>query len=146
MNLMRFEPWSVADCVQRDLERLAGCRVGPTSARERAVDWTPAIDVVEEKARFVLRADLPGVRSEDVELSLEDGYLTISGERRAEDRSEVEGMERYERATGRFLRRFALPDTADTGAITARSDNGTLEVVIPKLPQTQPRRITVEAA
>lgn len=145
MNLMRFEPWSIADRVERNLDRLAGLGPVPAGAGTR-VDWTPAIDVVEEKARFVLRADLPGMNPGDVDLSVDDGYLVISGDRKAEDRGAVDGIERYERRTGRFLRRFALPDTADVEAIAAKSNNGTLEISIPKLPQVQPRRITVEAA
>lgn len=146
MNLMRIEPWSIAGLVRRDLDRLAGNRADPARAETRAVDWTPAIDIIEEKTRFVLRADLPGVSPEDVDLSVQDGYLTISGERKTEDRSNADGIERYERITGRFLRRFALPETADIEAISAKSDNGTLEVAIPKLAQVQPRRINVEAA
>jgi HSP20 family protein len=146
MSLIRFEPWSIADAVQRDLDRLTGRRVGINGDQPPAIDWTPAIDIVEEKARFVLRADLPGVDPADIDLSAEDGYLIISGERKAEDRSEVDGIERYERVSGRFLRRFALPDTADAEAISARSNHGLLEISIPKLPETQPRRITVDAA
>ena len=146
MSLLRFEPWPIADVIQCDQDRLAWRRAGSPGDRAAASDWTPAIDIVEETARFVLRADLPGVDPAAIDLSTEDGYLTISGERKAEDRGEVDGIERYERRTGRFLRRFALPETADAEAITARSNNGLLEITIPKLPETQPRRITVEAA
>ena len=141
MSLIRFEPWSLADVMQRDFDRLSGQR-----DEVSAVDWTPAIDIVEEKTRFVLRADLPGVDPADIDLSAEDGYLTVAGKREAGDRSEVDGIERYERTTGRFLRRFALPETADADAITAKSNHGLLEITIPKLPEVQPRRIAVEAA
>ena len=146
MSLIRFQPWSIADVMQCDLERPTGRRVGIAGDQASAAEWAPAVDIVEEKARFVLRADLPGVDPADIDLSAEDGFLTISGERQAEDRSQVDGIERYERRTGRFLRRFALPETADAEAITARSNHGLLEISIPKLPEMQPRRITVEAA
>jgi len=146
MNLMRFEPWSIAGLVQRDLDRLSGQRSATARTEAQPVDWTPAIDIVEEEARFVLRADLPGVDPAGVDLSVQDGYLTISGERVAADRSRIDGFERYERKTGRFLRRLVLPETADVEAISAKSDRGTLEVTIPKLSQQRPRRITVEAA
>ena len=77
---------------------------------------------------------------------MDDGILSVSGERHAEERSEADGIQRYERMTGRFYRRFTLPESADAGGIKARSSNGILEIEIPKLPEIQARRITVEAA
>ena len=77
---------------------------------------------------------------------MDEGFLSISGERKAGDRSDVDGIERYERKTGRFLRRFSLPETADADAITAKYDKGVLEITVPKLADVQPRRITVDAA
>ena len=77
---------------------------------------------------------------------MDDGVLLIAGERRAEEQSEFEGIKRFERVTGRFQRRFSLPDTADAEGIKARSVNGILEISIPKRPEVQARRITVEAA
>ena len=108
--------------------------------------WVPAVDVMEEKERFVLRADVPGVAATDIDVNMEDGVLTVSGERHAESRDDIDGLRRFERASGRFSRRFTLPETADAEHIAAKSANGILEVTIPKLPQVQPRRITVEAA
>ena len=116
------------------------------AAAVSAADWRPAVDIVEEKARFVLRADLPGVDREAIDVSMEDGFLTITGERATEDRTEVDGIERYERVSGRFYRRFSLPETADADGITARMQNGILTIEIPKLPEVQPRRIDIEAA
>ena len=103
-------------------------------------------DIVEEKSRFLLRADVPGVSPGDIDVSMDAGVLTVSGERHADERSEDDGVRRTERSTGRFFRRFTLPDTADAESITARSQNGILEVAIPKLPAVQARRIAVEAA
>ena len=77
---------------------------------------------------------------------MDDGILSVSGERLAEERSEAEGIQRYERVTGRFYRRFTLPQSADAESIKARSSKGILEIEIPKLPEVQARRITVEAA
>ena len=81
-----------------------------------------------------------------VDTTFEDGVLTISGERKTEKHEDAEGVRRFERVSGRFYRRFTLPETADAESIAARSANGILEVSIPKLPEVQPRRITVEAA
>jgi HSP20 family protein len=146
MNLTRFEPWSMLDLLARDIDRL-GARRLPTQDAEGAVtDWVPAVDIVEETDRFVLRADVPGVEPTDIEVSMDAGLLSISGQRFEEKRSEDAGLQRVERVTGRFFRRFSLPDTADAESIQAHSKNGILEVSIPKLPEVQARRIEVQAA
>jgi HSP20 family protein len=146
MNLVRFEPWSLADLVQRDFDRFAGRRYGRDTVETPVSDWAPAVDIVEEKDRFILRADVPGVAREDIEVAMDDGILTISGQRHTEKHEDAEGVKRFERVSGKFHRRFTLPETADADRIAARSANGILEVTIPKQPEVQPRRITVEAA
>jgi HSP20 family protein len=93
-----------------------------------------------------VRADVPGVEPKDIEVTAQDGVLTIRGERRAEKRESKTGFERVERVAGAFVRRFTLPDTAQTESITAKQNNGVLEVTIPKQPKVQPKRVTVEAA
>ena len=143
MNLVRFEPWSLFDQLHRGLNRPA---LGATDASRSVSDWLPAVDIVEQKERFLVRADVPGVDATDIDVSMDKGVLSVSGERKAEEQSEVDGVERYERVSGRFYRRFALPETADADNITATSKNGILEISIPKLPEVQARRITVEAA
>lgn len=146
MNLVRFDPWSIADFMQRDFDRFATRRFSRNEGESHVADWIPAVDVIEEKDRFVLRADVPGVEPADIDVSMEAGVLSVSGERRAESRDEIDGVQRFERVSGRFFRRFAMPETADAEGISAKSANGILEVTIPKLPEVQARRITVEAA
>jgi HSP20 family protein len=146
MNIARFEPWTFVDLLHRDLDRLVGGRRAASDDQNPVADWVPAVDIVEEKDRFVLRADVPGVRPEDIDVSMDHGVLSIAGERHAVATEEDTGVQRIERATGRFLRRFTLPETADAEAVAARSANGILEVTIPKAPEIQARRITVEAA
>ena len=146
MNLTRFEPWSLVDMLHRDLDRIAHSRFGSGDDENPVASWTPAVDIVEEKDQFVLRADVPGVNPEDMDISMDNGVLTLSGERKSEDVTEEQGFRRVERVSGRFFRRFNLPDTADAEGIRARSSNGILEVTIPKLPEVQARRITVEAS
>lgn len=146
MNLVRFEPWSIADLVQRDLDRFQAPRSGRSDPQTTVSDWVPAVDIVEEKDHFLLRADVPGVDRSDIDVSMEDGVLTIAGERHIEKQEEATGVRRFERVSGRFHRRFTLPETADAEGIAARSANGILEVSIPKQPVVQPRRIAVEAA
>lgn len=130
MSLVRFEPWSLVDRINRDSQR----------------NWLPAVDIFEEKDRFVVRADVPGVDPADIEVHMDKGILTLSGERVSEDRSDVDGVSRYERAAGRFLRRFTLPETADADGIKAKSAHGILDISIPKQAAAEARRITVEAA
>ena len=146
MNLARFEPWSVIDLLQRDLSRLTGNRSAYGSGEDSVADWVPAVDIIEEATQFVLRADLPGVDPDNIDVSMDAGVLTVSGTREAPESAESAAYQRIERVNGRFLRRFSLPDTADAEGIATRSNNGILEVTIPKQPEVKARRITVEAS
>jgi HSP20 family protein len=146
MNIARFEPWTFVDLLHRDLDRMVGGRRAADDPQSPVADWVPAVDIIEEKDRFVLRADVPGVRPEDIDVSMDNGVLSVSGERHAIASDEDTGVQRIERAMGRFLRRFTLPEAANAEAISAKCANGILEVTIPKAPEIQARRITVEAA
>ena len=146
MNIARFEPWNFVDLLRSDLDRLAGQRAIARNDDGTVADWVPAVDIHEEKDRYLLRADVPGVAAEDIDVSMDNGILKVSGERRAEARTDTGGVQRIERVTGRFFRHFTLPETADAEGITAKVSNGILEVSIPKLPEIQARRISVEAA
>ena len=149
MKMTRFEPWSLFDVMQRDLDRMAGHRlrvVGHDDKDQSVADWAPAVDIIEEKDRFVLKADVPGVKPEDIDVNMENGVLSVSGHRHEESTEQADGIKRIERLSGRFYRRFTLPEAADADGISAKCANGILEVVIPKQPAVQARRITVEAA
>ncbi len=148
MNITRFEPWGLIDILHRDLDQIAGRRFGLAQSDNdgaTVADWVPAVDIVEEKDRFVLRADVPGVKPEDINVNMENGMLTVSGERRDEKTEETQGMRRVERVVGKFYRRFNLPDSANADKISAKSNNGILEVIIPKQPEVAARRITVQS-
>jgi len=140
MTIVRYEPWTLFGRLQQQLEHALGDADGAT------VSWIPRVDIREEAERFVVAADLPGVEGKDIEITADKGVLTIRGERRSEKKDKGEGYERVERASGAFLRRFTLPESADAEAIKATHVNGVLEVSIPKRPQAQPRRIDVRAA
>ena len=149
MNVTRFEPWSLINLLHQDPDQIAGRRYGGAGTDNNGssvADWVPAVDIVEEKERFVLRADVPGVKPEDIDVNMENGVLSVSGERHHESTVEAQGMRRVERVSGKFYRRFNLPDTADAQEISAKSADGILEVAIPKQPQVQARRITVKSA
>jgi HSP20 family protein len=120
--------------------------VGRDDNGHSVADWVPAVDIIEEKDRFLLKADVPGVKPEDIDVNMENGVLSVSGQRHEESTQESEGVKRLERLSGRFYRRFSLPETANPEGISAKSVNGILEVVIPKQPEVKARRITVETA
>ncbi len=149
MNISRFEPFGLLNVLQREADELAARRLGPTSsnlAGESLADWLPPVDIVEEKDRFVLRADLPGVKPEDIEVSMDKGVLSISGKRAREVREETDSIKLVERTSGSFHRRFALPESANAEEISAVCTDGILEVVIQKQSEVKSRRITVQAA
>lgn len=148
MNVTRFEPWSLINLMHRDLDQIASRRLGIADNGENGSnvsDWVPAVDIVEEKDRFVMRADVPGVKPEDIDINMENGVLSVSGERHSEKDEEADGVRRIERLSGKFYRRFTLPESANADKVSAKSKNGILEVSIPKQPAVQARRITVES-
>ncbi len=108
-------------------------------------EWAPAVDIKETDNEFVIHADLPGVKSEDIDVTAEDGILTIKGERESNKTQEKENYKRIERFSGHFLRRFTLPDSADLEKISAKTKDGVLELVIPKVEKVKPKRIEVKA-
>lgn len=108
--------------------------------------WAPRVDIKEEAGRFVIHADLPGVDPEAIEVQMDNGVLSIRGERSGPTRGEAGRYAHAERRHGGFHRRFVLPDGADPGGIVARGHNGVLEVAIPKKPASVSRRIPVATA
>jgi HSP20 family protein len=141
MTIVRYEPWALVSRIQRQIDRALG-----EVADSASVSWIPHVDVREEAERFVVTADVPGVEGKDLEVTAEKGVLTIKGQRHFDKQASKDGFEGVERASGTFLRRFTLPESVDVDAIRATHVNGVLELALPKRPQEQPRRITVQAA
>ena len=144
MTLMRYEPWNLLEQMRREMDRALDTRAAEGSSVATS-DWVPAVDIKEENDSFVIIADIPGVDPKDIEVNMDDGMLTIRGEKESEKKEERDGYKRVERSFGSFYRRFSLPDTADAEKITARSNNGVLEVRIGKQEQVQPRKISVNS-
>ena len=144
MNLMYYRPWLLVNRWPSELEQIFSGNYGTSEAAvtDRAA-LTPAVDIQEENDRFVVRADMPGVAGKDIEVSAEDGTLTIRGTRLTQDRVNDAGFEHVERVAGTFLRRFALPEAAQAEEIKARYTDGVLEIAIPKQLRVEPKRITV---
>lgn len=150
MALIRWEPAREISSLQQEMNRLfntffdvpaGGATTGGNGGARR---WVPAMDLVETDEHFVLRADLPGMSHDDVDLSLEDNVLTLSGERKSEHEERGEGFYRVERASGAFSRSLTLPEGVDGDAIQATFDKGVLEVRIPKPEQRKPRKLQIQ--
>jgi HSP20 family protein len=146
MNLVYYQPWSLMDRWRHEIDELftrSSDASLPLSAVTNSTAWRPSVDLQEESDRFILRADVPGVELKDIEVSAEDGTLTIRGERLGREHVQSDGFEHIERVTGKFLRRFTLPDSARAEAIKARCADGVLEIEIPKQPRVEAKRIAV---
>jgi HSP20 family protein len=145
MTIVRWEPLRELNSLQSEMNRLFDTVFEQPSGGSRNVmrRWMPAMDLVESGDHFVLRADLPGMSQEDVNIEFEDGTLTISGERKAEHGEEKEGYHRVERSFGAFSRSLTLPQGVDADAVTASFDRGVLEVRVPKPEERRPRRIEI---
>ncbi len=146
MSLVKYDPLFGVRQLQDDINRLfSGWSTNDTSGV--TADWVPSVDINEFDDKFQLFVDVPGVDPKDVEITLESGVLTITGERfaRAEMADEKIVSRRAERGTGRFYRRFILPESVDADKVKATDRHGVLEISIPKQAKAMPRRIKVAA-
>src|SRR4051794_41838900 len=135
--LVRPEPFAT------DFTRLFDSLFEPRAVS--AQRWVPAMDLVETEDHYLLKADLPGMKQEDVAIEFNDGTLTISGERKLEYERKEKGFFRLERLFGKFSRSLSLPDGIDAEKIQASFHDGVLDVTIPKPEQRKPRRIEVSS-
>jgi len=149
MALIRWEPATELNTIQSEMNRLFNTFFDQPAGRSSAAAerrWIPAMDIVETPEHYVLRADLPGLSDEDVNVQLEENVLTISGERKAEEEHRQEGYYRLERAVGGFSRSLTLPDGVDPEGVQAHFDRGVLEIRVPKPEQKKPRQVQIKLA
>jgi HSP20 family protein len=147
MALIRWEPAAELNTIQNEMNRLFNTFFDAPADRGNGGStrrWIPAMDLVETTDHYVLRADLPGLSDEDVNVQLEDNVLTISGERKLERDAQGDGYYRQERAFGGFSRSLTLPDGVDPDSVQAQFDRGVLEVAIPKPEQKKPRQVQIK--
>jgi HSP20 family protein len=145
MALVRWEPVRI-NSLQSEMNRLFNTFFDtPTTGNgSTARRWIPAMDLVETEGDFVLKADLPGLKEDDVTIEVEENVLTVSGERKSEHEDKREGYVRVERSYGSFRRSLTLPKGVDAEAVTANFENGVLEVHIPKPEESKPRRVAIQ--
>ena len=142
MSLMHHEPWSLLDILNKEFGRSLALK-GQDDSHVETSQWLPAVDIKEDADKFTLFADIPGVEPKDIEISMDNNVLSVKGKRQFESKKEIDGFTRVERQHGVFYRRFTLPSTANAQDIQAKSKQGVLEIVIPKIDDVRPRSISV---
>lgn len=142
MNLVQYDPFF--SVFPRRTKTLADLFLTEACANGACASWNPAVDIHEEEKQFVVTADIPGVNPKDVEITFENGVLTITGERKAESKTEGKNYRRTERTLGTFTRKFAFPETVDAEHVTAKGKDGVLEIIVPKKEAVLPRKIQVQ--
>jgi HSP20 family protein len=142
MAIVRFDPNREVDSLQSEVNRVFDVFFG-NGGRGPSRRWVPAMDLFETEGELVLRADLPGVTREEVQIEIKDSVLTISGERRAESQEEAEGYLRVERSFGSFTRSLSLPRGVEADAVAAEFTDGVLEVRVPKPEERKPHRVEI---
>ena len=145
-SLRLWEPFRELRTMHDEMDRLFASLWPKAAVRDAGTSavWAPAIDVYEEKDRYVVKAELPGVKREDVSLSLTDDLLTIKGERRYEKEEKQEGFLRVENAYGAFQRALQLPQTVKGDAVSAEFKDGILKITLPKAESVKSREIKIE--
>lgn len=145
MSMVRYQPFGLLNQLYREMDHAFGVPAESATSDEAATsDWLPSVDIREEENAFVIHADVPGVDPKDIDIHMENGVLTVKGERETVDEQTRKLYRRVERVHGQFYRRFTLPDTANADQITARMDKGVLEVRIPKHERVLPRKIEIQ--
>ncbi len=148
-NLIRWEPRHEVSNLGHHMDRLFDEIMGRGMRRSLAENevrgsWTPAVDIKESADAIHISADLPGFKADDVEVTVENGVLSIRGERKFEEASDGESYHRVERQYGVFERTFSLPTSVDAGKVEARFKDGEMMIVLPRREETKPRSIKVK--
>jgi HSP20 family protein len=146
-TLTRWDPFRELDELQGRLSTLFGRapvrKEGEREERMTLTDWAPLVDVIENEKEYLVKAELPEVKKEDVKITVQDDILTMSGERTQEKEEKGKKFHRIERAYGSFSRSFTLPEDADASKVAAEFKNGVLTVRLPKSERAKPKSIEV---
>ena len=145
-TLATWNPFRELDEVQNRLTSLFGGRLNKTNGNGglELADWSPEVDIIEDEKEYLVKADLPEMKKEEIKVQVEDGVLSISGERKTEKEEKGKKFHRMERSYGRFERSFTLPDDADGGKVSAEFKEGILKVHLPKNVTAKPTPVDVK--
>ncbi len=148
--LIRWDPFKEMDDLQSRFAKLFGLTPARISNGDKealtVAEWAPSVDITEDDREYLVKADLPEVKKEDVKVTVEDGVLTITGERKLEKEEKDKKYHRIERSYGNFLRSFTLPDAADGAKVSAEFKDGVLKVRLPKTEKAKPKAVEVKVA
>ena len=146
MSVSRWDPFQDLLSIQDEMNQLFTRAVGqrPSQGEGGQRMWAPALDISERKDAYVVTVEIPGVKPEELDITLEDGLLTIQGERRFEQESGDQQWHRVERRYGGFRRSITLPSQVQPDQIEASFENGVLKVIVPKAEEARPKKITVK--
>jgi HSP20 family protein len=149
-TLARWDPFKEMEETQSRLARIFGLTPARTANSGQEVmtiaEWAPSVDIIEDDKEWLVKADLPDVKKEDVKVTVENGVLTITGERKFEKEEKEKKYHRLERAYGNFLRSFTLPEGADGSKVAADFKDGVLKVHLPKTEKAKPKAVEVNVA
>jgi HSP20 family protein len=143
MELVRWQPFAGLNNIHSVFNDLFDDDFGRERAHTDSRKWYPAVDVLESKDSYVIRAELPGMKREDITLEVKDGTLTLAGERKSEKPADGVEYRHIERVSAKFWRSFTLPETVKHDAIEATYKDGILEVRVPKAEEVKPRQIEI---
>lgn len=149
MAITRFDPFRDLAVLQERMNRLFNDRLqgqGQDEAMLHRGSWAPAVDIYETDGAMVLKAELPDLRREDIDVNVENNTLTLRGERRFDEQVKQEQFHRIERAYGAFVRQFTLPSTVDSTRIAAEYKNGVLTITLPLREEAKPRSVKIDVA
>ena len=146
--LLRWDPFRELEEMSDRLNRVFARPTTRTNGKETMIvaDWTPTVDISETDGEYQIKAEIPDVKKEDVKVTLEDGVLTIQGERKQEKEEKGKKYHRVERSYGSFVRSFSLPDLIDEEKVKAEFKDGVLNLHLPKSEKAKPRAIEVKVA
>lgn len=145
-TLTRWDPFAELLDMRREMDRVFASFLGGTQAVPTGGVWAPAVDIQETKDSFVVKAELPGMKQEDIQITIVDNTLTLKGERRQENEVRNGGYTRVERAYGTFQRALALPSVVNAEKVQAKYKDGVLEIDLPKKEEAKPKEIKVQIA
>lgn len=147
MEIVRWNPWSELSSLEKRINRMFDetlKNLHPAERKEpQAGSRTPATDVYETENSYVVKADFPGVKKEDIQIDVHDGTFTLKAEKKFEEKESKDNYLRVERAYGSFMRSFQLPKNVDAEKIKAEYKDGVLEVTLPKIEEAKPKKIQV---
>ena len=148
MGIVRFDPFREIDRLQNEVNRLFEGYTTPPGDRSASAAavrlWSPVVDVAENENEIVLRAELPGMKQEDIDIELTGDTLSIRGERKFESEERKDNYVRVERSYGSFQRSFTLPDNIDEEGVSAQFNDGILDVTVPKTEQGKTKARTID--